>query len=43
MAQKVDLIAKKRDGHEFTQEEIRYLIQCVTDGDLEQCQLGKYS
>ena len=34
------LIEKKRDGQEFTQEEIRYIIDSTLDGDMPQHQLS---
>lgn len=34
------LIEKKRDGGEFTQEEIRYVVDSLTDGALPQYQLS---
>ncbi len=34
------LIEKKRDGGEFTQEEIRYIIDSVLDGEMPQHQLA---
>ena len=34
------LIEKKRDGQEFTQEEIRYIIDSTLDGDMPQHQLA---
>ena len=34
------LIEKKRDGGEFSQEEIRYIIDSTLDGDLPQYQLS---
>ncbi|HYC72773.1 MAG TPA: thymidine phosphorylase [Opitutaceae bacterium] len=34
------LIEKKRDGQEFTQEEIRYLIDSTLDGEMPQHQLA---
>ena len=34
------LIEKKRDGQEFTQEEIRYIIDSTLDGEMPQHQLA---
>ena len=34
------LIEKKRDGGEFTQEEIRYIIDSTIDGEMPQHQLA---
>src|SRR5688500_20310460 len=34
------LIEKKRDGGEFTQEEIRYIIDSTLDGEMPQHQLA---
>ncbi|MGH8018711.1 MAG: thymidine phosphorylase, partial [Opitutaceae bacterium] len=34
------LIEKKRDGGEFTQDEIRYLIDSTLDGEMPQFQLA---
>jgi pyrimidine-nucleoside phosphorylase len=34
------LIEKKRDGQEFTQEEIRYIVDSTLDGDMPQHQLA---
>ena len=36
----VSLIEKKRDGGEFTQEEIRYIIDSTIDGEMPQHQLS---
>ncbi|MDO8349106.1 MAG: hypothetical protein Q7T30_02640, partial [Planctomycetota bacterium] len=36
------LIAKKRDGGELTQDEIRDLVSGVTDGSLGDAQLGAF-
>ncbi|MBL4575037.1 MAG: thymidine phosphorylase, partial [Opitutaceae bacterium] len=37
------LIEKKRDGGEFTQEEIRYIIDSILDGEMPQYQLAALS
>src|ERR1041385_2154274 len=34
------LIEKKRDGHEFTQEEIRYIVDSTLDGEMPSHQLA---
>src|SRR3954469_19040333 len=34
------LIEKKRDGHEFTQEEIRYIVDSTLDGEMPRHQLA---
>src|ERR1051326_8121253 len=34
------LIEKKRDGHEFTQEEIRYIVDSTLDGEMPAHQLA---
>lgn len=36
-----DLIVKKRNGQALTTEEIKYFIQEVVNGGIQQCQLGK--
>jgi thymidine phosphorylase len=37
----VDLILKKRDGKELSDEEIHYFIDSLVDGGIEGSQLGK--
>ena len=39
----VDLIAKKRDGLELTEEEIRFLIRGYTDGDIPDYQMSAWA
>lgn len=36
----VDVIIKKRDGKELTDEEIKFVIKELVDGRLESSQLG---
>lgn len=36
-----DLIAKKRDGHELSDEEIRTFVSGVADGTMDACQIGQ--
>lgn len=35
-----DLLAAKMDGGNFTEEQVAFLVQKVTDGSLDDCQLG---
>jgi pyrimidine-nucleoside phosphorylase len=37
----VDLIQKKRDGKELTKEEINYIIENYTNGDIPDYQLQR--
>ncbi len=39
----VDLIAKKRDGHEYTAEEIRFIVQGYTDGSIPDYQMSAWA
>ncbi|XP_027899803.1 thymidine phosphorylase-like [Xiphophorus couchianus] len=36
----VDLIRKKRDGGQLTDEEIKFFIESVTTGRMQDCQIG---
>ncbi|XP_059488892.1 thymidine phosphorylase-like [Neocloeon triangulifer] len=36
----LDVIAKKRDGHELSREEIEAFVTMVTDGTAQDCQIG---
>ncbi|GAB6024099.1 hypothetical protein CHUAL_008812 [Chamberlinius hualienensis] len=36
----VELIRRKRDGATLNREEIQYLVNCVTTGEMEPCQIG---
>lgn len=38
-----DLIAKKRDGHELTREEIQYIVQHYTTGDIPDYQMSAWA
>ena len=39
----VDLIAKKRDGYELTESEIRFLIRGYTDGSIPDYQMSAWA
>lgn len=39
----VDLIAKKRDGHELSTEEIQFIIQGYTNGDIPDYQMSAWA
>jgi hypothetical protein len=36
----IDIISKKRDGHELTRDEIEAFVHMVTDGTAQDCQIG---
>lgn len=39
----VDVIEKKRDGYELTREEIQFLINGFTNGDIPDYQMSAFS
>ncbi|MCA1032586.1 pyrimidine-nucleoside phosphorylase [Bacillus timonensis] len=39
----VDVIEKKRDGHELTQEEIRYIVKGYTNGEIPDYQMSAFA
>ncbi|MFY9553099.1 MAG: pyrimidine-nucleoside phosphorylase, partial [Blastocatellia bacterium] len=36
----VDIIAKKRDGHDLTRDEIKFIVRGYTDGDVADYQMA---
>jgi len=36
----IDIISKKRDGHELTRDEIEAFVRMVIDGTAQDCQIG---
>jgi len=39
----VDIIAKKRDGHELTQDEINYFVRGFTNGEIADYQASAWA
>jgi len=37
-----DIIVKKRDGQSLNEDEIQYMVDCISKNTVEECQLGKY-